>query len=66
MDYTTSGAPNATYIGNDPNSTFSPIPDGTYTLSMATRNTSTGLTDPTPATYTFTVDATAPVPVATE
>ena len=60
VDYTTSGAPNATYTGNGSNSTFGPIPDGTYTLSVAARNTSTGLTDPTPATYTFTVDATAP------
>jgi hypothetical protein len=63
VDYTTTGNPAFTYVGNGPNSTFGPIPDGTYTLSVAARNTSTGLTDATPATYTFTVDATAPTVV---
>jgi uncharacterized protein (DUF2141 family) len=63
--YATSGAPNATFSNNGPNSSFGPIPDGTYTLSVAARNTNTNLTDPTPATYTFTVDTQRPTPVIT-
>ncbi|MDO7877793.1 Ig-like domain-containing protein, partial [Hymenobacter sp. ASUV-10] len=62
VEYATSGAPNATYTNNGATPTFGPIPDGTYTLSVAARNTSTGLSDQSPATYAFTIDTQAPVP----
>ncbi len=65
VEYATSGAPSFTYSNNGPNSSFGPVPDGSYTLSVAAHNTSTGLTDPTPATYNFTVDATAPTTTIT-
>jgi hypothetical protein len=58
--YATSGAPNATFSNNGATPNFGPIPDGTYTLSVAARNTDTNLTDPSPATYNFTIDTQRP------
>ncbi len=60
VEYATSGGASFTYSNNGAYSNFGPVPDGSYTLSVAARNTDTGLTDPTPATYDFTVDTKRP------
>ncbi|MDO7877818.1 Ig-like domain-containing protein, partial [Hymenobacter sp. ASUV-10] len=57
--YSTTGGPNLTYPNNGPNSVLGPLADGTYTLTVAAVDAA-GNVDPTPVSYTFTVDTQAP------
>ena len=53
--YATTGGPGLTYPNNGANSTFGVLADGTYTLTVAAIDAA-GNQDPTPASYTFTVN----------